>query len=58
MEKAYERVRANSQLRSPDWDGQADGPVKDFLERTKKFFDWKAANMPKRRQEIASTMRH
>lgn len=57
LEQSYQRVVSNSKLKSPKWDGQTDGPIRDFLEKVKTFFEWKKEHMPTRRQEIASTMR-
>ncbi len=47
----------NSKLKSPNWDGETDGPIRDFLEKIKAFFEWKKEHMRRRRQEIAGTMR-
>jgi hypothetical protein len=57
LEESYHRVVANSRLKSPKWDGETDGPIRDFLEKVKNLFDWKKEHLPRRRQEIASTMR-
>jgi len=57
LEQAYQRAVANSKLKSPKWDGETDGPIREFLEKVNAFFEWKKEHMPRRRQEIASTMR-
>jgi hypothetical protein len=57
LEHAYERVRSKNRLKSFNWDGQTDGPIKDFLEQADKFFNWKMAHMPSRRREVGSTLR-
>jgi hypothetical protein len=57
LEQSFGRVVSSSTLKPPNWDGETDGPIKDFLEKMKAFFEWKNNHMPRRRQEIASTMR-
>lgn len=57
LEDAFDRVIAQSNLKSPKWEGQTDGPTRQFLENAKAFFEWKRECMPKRKKEIASTMR-
>lgn len=57
LEQSYQRIASNSKLKPPKWDGETDGPIGDFLEKVKAFFEWKKEHMPRRRQEIANTMR-
>jgi hypothetical protein len=57
LERSYQRVVSSSKLKAPKWDGQTDGPIRDFLDEVKMFFEWKMEHMPRRREEIASTMR-
>lgn len=57
LDQCFQCVTSNSKLKPPKWEGETDGPIRDFLERVKNFFDWKKEHMPTRRQEIASTMR-
>jgi hypothetical protein len=57
LEQSFQRVVSNSKLKAPKWDGETDGPIRDFLEKSKDFFEWKREHMPRRRQEIATTMR-
>ena len=57
LEQCYLNLVPKSKLKPPNWDGECDGPMKGFLKKTKAFFDWKKENLPKRREEIARTMR-
>jgi len=57
LEQSYQRVASKSKLKSPKWDGQTDGPIREFLEEIKAFFEWKKEHIPRRRDEIARTMR-
>lgn len=57
LEPCYQRIVSRSNLKPPKWDGQTDGPIQEFLEKVRAFFDWKKEHMPTRRQEIANTMR-
>jgi len=57
LEQSYQRVVSKSNLKSPKWDGQTDGPIREFLEKIKAFFEWKKEHIPRRREEIARTMR-
>jgi hypothetical protein len=57
LEQFYERMMSKSKLKSPKWDGQIDGPMREFLEKTKGFFEWKKEHMPKRKEQIARTLR-
>ncbi len=57
LEQAYQRVESKSILKSPKWEGQVDGVLREFMHKVKAFFDWKKEHMRTRRQEIASTMR-
>jgi len=57
LEQSYQRVVLKSNLKSPKWDGQTDSPIREFLEKSKSFFEWKEEHRPRRREEIARTMR-
>jgi hypothetical protein len=57
LEQTYQRAVSNSKLKPPKWDGEIDGPIRDLLDKVKAFFEWKKDHMPRRRQEVASTMR-
>jgi hypothetical protein len=57
LEQYYERVVSKSKLKSPKWDGQIDDPMRKLLEKIKEFFEWKKEHMPRRREEVARTMR-
>jgi hypothetical protein len=57
LEQAYQRLVSNSKLKPPKWDGEMDGSVRHFLEEARAFFEWKKDHMPRRKQEIANTMR-
>ena len=52
LEQSYQRVVSNSKLKSPKWDGETDGPIRDFLEKVKTFFEWKKEHMPTRRSPV------
>jgi hypothetical protein len=57
LEQAFLNLVPKSKLKPPNWDGECDGPMKSFMKKANSFFDWKQENMPKRREEIARTMR-
>ena len=57
LEQSFHRVVSNSKLKPPKWEGETDSPIRDFLEKMKNFFEWKKEHVPRRRHEIASTMR-
>lgn len=54
---SFERAISSSRLKPPRWDGKADGAIRRFLEDVRAFFEWEKKHMPRRREEIASTMR-
>jgi hypothetical protein len=57
LEQVYERAIAQSKVKSPKWEGETDAPIRQFLEKAKAFFEWKKEHVPRRKQEVASTMR-
>ena len=57
FEQSYLQLMPKSKVTPPNWDGECDGPMKSFLKKAKAFFDWKKDNMPRRREEVARTMR-
>lgn len=57
LEQSFHRVVSNSKLKPPKREGETDSPIRDFLEKVKNFFEWKKEHVPRRRHEIASTMR-
>lgn len=57
LEHSYQRAVSNSKVKPPKWDGETDEAIRDLLDKVKAFFEWKKDHMPRRRQEVASTMR-
>ena len=57
LEKEFNSMIEKSKLKSPNWDGEVDQPMRSCLEQLCEFFDWKRSHQPRRRDETARTLR-
>lgn len=54
----WKKVRTKSERQgNPEWSGQMDGPLQKFLKKAEEFFLWFEQHQPKRKDQIAQTLR-
>lgn len=54
----WKKVRTKSEHhRNPEWSEQVDGPLRKFLKKTEEFFLWFEQHRPKRKDQVALTLR-